>query len=503
MNRFVLAMLWISASWILLLVSFCSIGFSAQRLFGFREVHSESTQNAFWIGWCLVLMLLQLWHLVAPVDARVIGFLFIISVGALAYSRQSVNELLRLVRTHKLFLLTAFMLLLWLSNRAMAPVKPYDAGLYHLGVIRWISDYPIIPGLANLHDRFGFNSSYFLFEAMLDSGLWSHGSHHLASGLLLLVLLVEIGSSVHKIFAKRPADLYDIMRIILLAPIIDQSFNYASSTSPDLAIYVIGLIIGVRICKVLFASDNPQRRSLDICLIILLSSIGITIKVSFLILSFVASLVAAGVWFWSPSKDGSVMKPLSIGAVTLAILGTWVIRNVILTGYAVYPFSGMSFDVDWKVTAESVTNINGWIQSWARNPNALPAQVLVNSDWVYPWINHIAAHQRFNVVFPFLLFIGGAVVSSLCVVLKTLPGIRSAIFLSPAVAALVFWFVSAPDPRYAGATFWYLGSGAVSLVFGGLSYGRTAKAGMDRVSVRVDANCARVAAQFESHNAGS
>jgi len=504
MINFVLAMLWISASWILLMASFCSIGFSAQRLFGFRGVNSESTLSAFWIGWCLVLMFLQVWHLVAPVDARVIGVLLIASVAGIAYSRQSIAELLELVKSHKLLLIAGSVLLLWLANRAMAPIKPYDAGLYHLGAIRWISNYPIVPGLANLHDRFGFNSSYFLFEAMLDTGMWTHGSHHLAGGLLLLIVLFEIGSSVYKIFNYKSVDLYDIMRIILLAPIIDQCFNYASSTSPDLATYVIGLTIGVRMCKVLFSTDNRSSRALDIASIMLLAAIGITLKVSFVILGTVASLIAATVWLQSVSeKKRSLIEPIVITAVVLSIVGVWMFRNIILTGYAAYPFSAISFGVEWRVTPESVTNINGWIQSWARNPNALPAQVLANSDWFYPWINYITAHQRFDVVFPLLLFLGGTVVSSLCVVFKTLPGARCVMFLMPGFAALIFWFLSAPDPRYAGATFWYLGAGSVSLVFGGFSHGGTVKEGMDRVSLRACADRAGLTAKLQNYTAWS
>ena len=36
-------------------------------------------------------------------------------------------------------------------------------------------------------------------------------------------------------------------------------------------------------------------------------------------------------------------------------------------------------------------------------------------------------------------------------------------FLLPSVASLVFWFMTAPDPRFAGASFWVLGAGAVTL----------------------------------------
>jgi hypothetical protein len=39
----------------------------------------------------------------------------------------------------------------------------FDTGLYYLTTIRWAQDYPVVPGLANLHTRLGFNQSLFLF----------------------------------------------------------------------------------------------------------------------------------------------------------------------------------------------------------------------------------------------------------------------------------------------------------------------------------------------------
>ena len=40
------------------------------------------------------------------------------------------------------------------------------------------------------------------------------------------------------------------------------------------------------------------------------------------------------------------------------------------------------------------------------------------------------------------------------------------LFLLPSVSSLIFWFFSAPDPRFAGAAFWIIGSGTVSLTIG-------------------------------------
>jgi hypothetical protein len=41
----------------------------------------------------------------------------------------------------------------------------YDTGLYHIQSIKWIEEYGVTPGLANLHGRFGFNSNLFTIIA--------------------------------------------------------------------------------------------------------------------------------------------------------------------------------------------------------------------------------------------------------------------------------------------------------------------------------------------------
>jgi len=48
----------------------------------------------------------------------------------------------------------------------LGPPEIYDTGLYHLQAIKWIEEYAVVPGLANLHGRFGFNPNIFTFYAL-------------------------------------------------------------------------------------------------------------------------------------------------------------------------------------------------------------------------------------------------------------------------------------------------------------------------------------------------
>lgn len=494
-------------TWSLLFVSLCGTGLAAIRLLAFRNTSQEMIFDVFWVGWVSVLLGLQIWHLFFRINLTPLALVMIVGVSVLYLERSRIRELVPDVRLRHIGFLAIGLLTVWLANRAMAPIAPYDAGLYHLSSIRWMTSYPIVPGLANLHDRFGFNSSYFLFQAMLDVGFWSDRSYHLASSLLLLVLVLEIAFSAYKVATSVPVYVHDLVRIIFLAPVVSLCFFQASSTSPDLPNYVIGVVICVRLCRLLFGERGNKSDFEDVSLIVLLSAAAVTIKLSFVVMGFLASGVAIGIWLRrvKTGRSGTVVsaKLLPSGVVIVLLLITWVARNIILTGYPVYPIDLWPVAVDWKVTAESVANINGWIQSWARNPNALPRQVLHNWDWIGTWVQQILTQHRFEVVFPLLLFAAGTIVAIFMVKREVFPLSRYFLFMVPAVGALIFWFFTAPEPRYAGATFWYLGAGALSLAFGGLRYDRTQTSGIRDpgfVSVIDDSH---VAPKLTNYSAGS
>ncbi|QNP52660.1 hypothetical protein H9L05_02570 [Hymenobacter qilianensis] len=47
-----------------------------------------------------------------------------------------------------------------LHQSTLAPAN-FDSGLYHFQTLKWLNEYPTVPGLGNLHGRLAFNSSWF------------------------------------------------------------------------------------------------------------------------------------------------------------------------------------------------------------------------------------------------------------------------------------------------------------------------------------------------------
>ena len=63
-----------------------------------------------------------------------------------------------------------------------------DTLLYHAQIVRWIEEYPIVPGLGNLHDRLAYNSSFHMLASFLDIGAFQDKSFHGFNSFFFLLL---------------------------------------------------------------------------------------------------------------------------------------------------------------------------------------------------------------------------------------------------------------------------------------------------------------------------
>jgi len=119
--------------------------------------------------------------------------------------------------------------------------------------------------------------------------------------------------------------------------------------------------------------------------------------------------------------------------------------------------------VEWRIPRSYAAATTETIQVWARQPGSQDPKVLSDWGWLAPWAYRLSI---FDAVIPLLLTLTGCFITLLYRVKKNRESRASGVqwlFLLPSVVSLVFWFVTAPDPRYAGAPFWVLGAGAITL----------------------------------------
>ena len=186
-----------------LIFSICiGLGLIILRICSLSCENSEEFLLSFWFGWAFLIGILQIWQLLFPVNMKIAIVIILISALSLLWNRKSLSDFIsnKCFKNFEFFIF--ILLILVLAIGATGPITVYDTGLYHLNCIRWNTDFPLIRGLGNLHGRFAFNSSYFLYLSFLDIGPLRHLSHHFGNSLLLLVISLQILFGIKKLLTN-------------------------------------------------------------------------------------------------------------------------------------------------------------------------------------------------------------------------------------------------------------------------------------------------------------
>lgn len=151
-------------------------------------------------------------HLFAGLNSliakSVIGVLALIGLIKLLRASGLSHEL-RIACLSKRHLLSAALLLLFLTLLSTKSTLNYDANLYHFASIEALSSERIIIGWANLHERFAVPSSVFNVASFLGNGLWGADAYRLTGALFTCISVLAFSQSVRRASAAQssPGDL--------------------------------------------------------------------------------------------------------------------------------------------------------------------------------------------------------------------------------------------------------------------------------------------------------
>lgn len=481
-SQFLQAIFLVIPGWLIWFFVFVGLGILIRRkFFNLKITNFESLLSSFWIGWAYTIFFLQLWNLCFKIDWRASFLVCIVGVTGLIWNYK---DLLQIIKKgnflQKIILSTALSLIvLWIADFAILSPMIYDGGLYHLPSVNWLKSYPIIPGLGNLFYPFAFNHSSFLYAAILDFGPWIHKSQHLANGLILSVLIIQIFLSGTTFFRQHnKISLYHIFYILFLGPILILTVTlFISNPSPDMPIYILGILVSAKLLAFLEEQNCIERENeYSIFFIVTLAALGMTIKLSFaalgvfsLILFFIFCLMKN----IKEKEKNRIKKMLFIYVFCLGIaLIPWMIRGIILSGYIAYPSAIGAFPVDWRIPYTEVAGKLSWLRWWTRTMGEQLDIGSGNWNWILPWIKEMfkTKHEYFtiHITIPlFLIFINSILIFFSKYLKKySVHNMKKNIWLIlvPSACSILFWFFTAPGPRYVGACFWILGVGTTIIV---------------------------------------
>lgn len=329
----------------------------------------------------------------------------------------------------------------------------YDTGLYHAQSIRWLEEYGVIKGLGNLHCRLAYNSSSFALSALYSMAFLGGQSYHCAAGWLAFLLAgmcLEISGPL-RTMRLQVSDFARVMGIYYLVAIFDEMISPAS----DYFMVLLAFCILIRWLDML---EDGVRDIFPYAMLCVMGVFLMTVKLSaalILLLVFYPAYYLLKEKRW---KETGIY--LALGIVTAL---PFFIRNVLLSGWLVYPFTQIDlFDVKWKIPKGMADYDAREIQVWGRGYSDVTRYEIPLREWLPDWFRSLAGSDKLLVL---------AAAAAVCVMIFYAAGMAAGLWEKrwdmlavqiTVAASFVFWLGTSPLIRY-GCVYVYL---TPAIVFG-------------------------------------
>jgi hypothetical protein len=322
------------------------------------------------------------------------------------------------------------------------PIQMDDTDSYHIQMVKWIQEYGTVPGIANLHERFGFNSSWFCSIAFFSFSCKNINFFSGLNGILSVWFTVYLFILINRNYLTFPALAISSLAVIILSffcwPLIRGN---AASCNYD---FITTLIVLVLFVETILSSPKKDSFSFQYEWIIWPVYL-FTIR----LMNFPLLILSISILFilLKQKKTRTALKGVFFGLL-LAI--PFLVRNIMLSGYAFFP--SMNFDwfaVDWKVRKEKIHELLHYIKYYNRVSTGLQDLNITASlkfpQWIRYWFHFMFAYDK-------LLFIPGlSGILTIPLLKKQIIPIRTFyrnIFFFAIISQIFFWFLIAPDPRF-------------------------------------------------------
>ena len=323
----------------------------------------------------------------------------------------------------------------YISMTYMFEVVTYDTGLYHSQAVQWIEEYGVVPGLGNLHHRFAYNSAIMCLQALFSMKFLFGQQLHCVNGFMLILFTSYAVTSMKFVKNKR-IYISDFLRVAFFIYYnMDTSFSSLGSDLISLCL-VIYIVI-----KYVEGIEDDISNIEYYCYLSILALIAVSFKLS---VALIVLIVIYPAYMLIKDKNWKlIIKLLSLGVIlTLPFL----IRNIIISGYIVYPFPKLDlFSFDWKMNKYVCLWDAKEVKSWGQGVcDAYLSPTF--REWFEIWINRQSNANK-------CLFFASIIISVLLVVISIVNYIKEKDLRKPVLSVtvlgmLIYWFAGAPLMRY-------------------------------------------------------
>ena len=442
-------MLFTIATWLLIFILFCWSGTVFHGLVNRFLLKGSSSEfldiyESYFFGLVITSIFSGYASLIVPVNLTTLVF-WVLIIGLLSIVLKvdlasRIRDFLKEARKFNfLNYILLVLVLAFIAYIGSDHIVTYDTGLYHSQSIKWIRRYPVIPGLGNLHGRFGFNSMFFPLNALFAVDLPSLGSYknvlmYPVNGISFIVVLFKIFFFIKKHLIHNVTKAF--IGIVLFYLSVFFLTKDANSATND-------VICGVLTMFVFLTVMDYDWNNITKSQYLVLSSV-ILICVSYKLSTLLFPLIL--IPYLVSKRNIDIQKVLITIAIGVLIMLPFLVRNYMITGYLLYPLPELDiFNVDWKIPANKVAIEKYKVEAWAKIPRQHYKKVIEMSyqEWVPIWFNSNKKGLLLK-----MLLVGNLFSVVLGIYYLIRKKYKSLIILSVIIVNLLFWVTRAPGPRF-------------------------------------------------------
>jgi hypothetical protein len=203
-----------------------------------------------------------------------------------------------------------------------------DNESYYIQTIKWLNNYGFVKGLANLHPFFAQNSSWHVLQAGLNFSFITNRINDINSFLFIITTLyfVTEGYAVSTRTSKYWLAFMPLLSVLL--------FQFLQAPSPDMPCLLLTPII----YHLYIQSNGPDSNS----------------KIAYILFVFLViikiTILPIAIIFLPLIKHQKFVVYMVI--TTLLLATVWIIKNVIISGYPLYPLAYIKTGYDWALPTE-------------------------------------------------------------------------------------------------------------------------------------------------------
>ncbi len=338
----------------------------------------------------------------------------------------------------KILIVTTALLILAISSWVVS--HPDSIG-YHIQIIKWIHSYRIVPGLANLNPRLGFQSAWFTLNSLFTFPFIKAGVYTYLGSIVCIWYIIFIASLINRNINKGNFALAIFWMGLLVISFgsYTQIRLTASSASPD---FIAAIFILIAVYLSFAQEDLPDNLSISLQVVFSFTALSIKLSAIPICLLGIYGLVKL-------LSQKKMSKNIALIVLILMIVCNSMVRNIITSGYVFYPSPFPDIiHADWKMPRYKAAHEAQYITAFAKTESENGDKDIRETldmhfhQWMPIWWFHRSIADKFVLVLLLVL------ICSVLLLIKRTAIRLYGLSLTIVATGLIFWYLLGPDPRF-------------------------------------------------------